>query len=142
MASKKGFTSLGKKIIPVGSIIVTCIGSAMGKVAISSEECITNQQMNSIIPNKNIYIDYLYYYLNSIAGELKSIAVGGSTMPMLSKTDFEKVHILKPDEIVLKLFHDILEQMNSSILNYSRQISCLLKLEAVLLSKLTKIGVN
>lgn len=140
--SKKGFTSLGKKIIPVGSIIVTCIGSAMGKVAISSEECITNQQMNSIIPNKNIYIDYLYYYLNSIAGELKSIAVGGSTMPMLSKTDFEKVHILKPDEIVLKLFHDILEQMNSSILNYSRQISCLLKLEAVLLSKLTKIGVN
>jgi len=131
--SKKGYSFLKNKILPMGSIIVTCIGSAMGKVAVAAGDCITNQQMNSIIPYKKLYTDYLYYYLNSIAAELKGIAVGGSTMPMLSKTDFEKVHIIQPEERVLQLFHDILEPMNNSILNNSLQITCSQKLRDVLL---------
>jgi type I restriction enzyme S subunit len=56
--SKAGYEFLKGKILKQGSVIVTCIGSDMGKVVIASEECITNQQMNSIETNKEFYRDY------------------------------------------------------------------------------------
>ncbi|MBK7695603.1 MAG: restriction endonuclease subunit S [Saprospiraceae bacterium] len=89
--SEAGFKKLKNKILPSGSVIVTCIGSDMGKIAISTLDCITNQQMNSIVVSQSSFTDYLYYCLQSIAGEIKGNAMGGSTMPMLSKTDFEKL---------------------------------------------------
>lgn len=52
------------------------------------------------------------------------------------------VDAIQPDVRTLGLFHTILEQMNSSILNYSRQIACLLKCKVVVLAKLATIGAN
>ena len=51
MLSDFGVNRLKTKILRKGAVIVTCIGSDMGKVAIASEDCITNQQMNSIAVN-------------------------------------------------------------------------------------------
>ena len=39
--------------IPSNAIMVSCIGSDMGKSAISVESCVTNQQINSIIVNSD-----------------------------------------------------------------------------------------
>ena len=61
--SEIGVKRLNGKVLTKGSVIVTCIGSDMGKVTIASEECITNQQMNSIIVNRREYSDYLFYVL-------------------------------------------------------------------------------
>ncbi len=60
MLSDSGRERLKGKILPKGSVIVTCIGSDMGKVVLASEECITNQQMNSIVVNHDEYSDYLF----------------------------------------------------------------------------------
>jgi type I restriction enzyme S subunit len=83
--------------------------------------------------------DYLYYYLKSISVELKSIAMGGSTMPMLSKSDFEITNILKPDNKTLELFHKLLEPMNAIILNNSKISNAACSLKDLLLSKLATI---
>jgi type I restriction enzyme S subunit len=77
--SKTGYSKLKNKILPKGAVIVTCIGSDMGKISIAVEDCITNQQMNSIVVKESFYTDFLYYYLQSIADEIKGIAMGGST---------------------------------------------------------------
>ena len=60
--SEIGIKRLKGKVLPNGSVIVTCIGSDMGKVAIASEECITNQQMNSIVVSHCEYSDYLFFH--------------------------------------------------------------------------------
>ena len=52
-----------KKIIPPLSVLVTCIGSDMGKVVMNRKQVITNQQINSIIPNNSVNNDFLYYSL-------------------------------------------------------------------------------
>ena len=91
MLSDSGRERLKGKILPKGSVIVTCIGSDMGKVVLASEECITNQQMNSIVVNHDEYSDYLFYALSSRSKELKSMALGSSTMPLLNKSEFEKI---------------------------------------------------
>ena len=57
--SDDGINRLKGKVLPKGSVIVTCIGSDMGKVVIASEECITNQQMNSIVVKRGEYSDLL-----------------------------------------------------------------------------------
>ena len=116
--SSLGCNRLKNKINPKNSILITCIGSDMGKVSLNYEECITNQQINSIVGNSNYYYEYLYYKLVEIKDILKSIAVGGSTMPMLNKSSFEEIKILKPSNNIIELFH-------SSVLNNTEFYSTL-----------------
>jgi type I restriction enzyme S subunit len=137
--STKGASNLKNKILSIGSVIVTCIGSDMGKVVLASEDCITNQQMNSIVPNKIYYSDYLYYNLKSIGHELKSMAMGGSTMPMLSKSEFEIVKILKPDNNLLNSYQKILKPLNEWNLTTSKLTNAALRMKNLLLSKLATI---
>lgn len=138
--SKSGITNLKNKVLKVNSVIVTCIGSDMGKIVLTREECITNQQMNSIEPKKEFYSDYLYYYLTSISNELKSIALGGSTMPMINKTDFELIEILMPDDNLLQEFHKILIPINNTTWNNARITNASSNLKDLLLSKLATIN--
>jgi type I restriction enzyme, S subunit len=137
--SKAGYNFLKGKILKKGSVIVTCIGSDMGKVVIADGDCITNQQMNSIAVNHDFFSDYLYYYLKSISVELKSTAMGGSTMPMLSKSDFEVLSILKPDDRVLKLFHGNIKPLNDHIVTNSKISNAAFQMKDLLLSKLATI---
>lgn len=137
--SEGGSKNLKNKILKSGSVIVTCIGSDMGKVVLASSNCITNQQMNSIVPTNSCKSDYLYYNLKSISEELKSIALGGSTMPMLSKTDFEKILILKPLDNALQIFERIVTPINSRLLIHSKLTNSCIKIKNLLLSKIATI---
>jgi len=140
--SEAGYSKLKNKILPIGAVIVTCIGSDMGKISIAVADCITNQQMNSIVVTETFYSDFLYYHLQSIADEIKGIAMGGSTMPMLSKTDFEKIEVTKPDDDILLKFESIMEPMNELSINYSKENQKLAELKELLLSKLATVENN
>jgi type I restriction enzyme S subunit len=137
--SETGYSKLKNKILPSGAVIVTCIGSDMGKISIVVSDCITNQQMNSIVVKETFYTDFLYYYLQSIADEIKGIAMGGSTMPMLSKSDFEKIEIIKPENNLLLKFERVMKPMNEMSIAYSKEIQKLTELKDLLLSKLATI---
>lgn len=134
--SQAGRSKLKNKILPVGSVIVTCIGSDMGKIAVVSENCITNQQMNSIVVKHSYYSDYLYYYLNDVAEEIKGIAMGGSTMPMLSKSDFEKIELPMPPKNVLVKFESTVMSINDLTMSYAKEIKKLVEMKNLLLAKM------
>ena len=137
--SEIGYSKLNNKILPKGTVIVTCIGSDMGKVVVVFDDCISNQQMNSIVVNESYYSDFLFYYLLSVAEELKGIAMGGSTMPMLSKSDFEKIEIIKPTDEILKKFEKTMKPLNEMNILYSKGNQMLSELKDLLLSKLATI---
>ena len=137
--SEEGYSKLKNKVLPKGSVIVTCIGSDMGKIAVVKNECITNQQMNSIIVKESFYTDFLYYHLNFVSDEIKGIAMGGSTMPMLSKSDFEKIEVTKPDEDLLMKFESVMKPINELTINYSLESQKLTELKELLLSKLATV---
>ncbi len=136
--SQAGYFKLKNKILPPGSVIVTCIGSDMGKISVSTTRSITNQQMNSIVVKESFYSDFLYYYLLSIAEEIKGIAIGGSTMPMLSKSDFEKLKIINPRNDLLTRFQRVMKPVNEINITYSKENQKLAQLKTLLLSKLAK----
>jgi type I restriction enzyme, S subunit len=92
--SNEGLRKLKSKALPPNSVLVSCIGSAMGKVVMNSTTCITNQQFNSIIVDTNRFCPhYIYYALRNSYKLLRNAASGSTALPMLNKTDFEKLQI-------------------------------------------------
>ncbi|KRW80863.1 restriction endonuclease subunit S [Marinobacter sp. P4B1] len=95
--SEEGTNSVRKSIVPAGSIAVSCIGSDMGKAVRIPVDSVTNQQINTLIPNaEKCDPDYLYYLLSTMQQDLKDIA-GGSATPILNKGHFGKVQVQLPD---------------------------------------------
>ena len=81
--------------IPKGSILVTCIGSTIGKLGIANEEMLTNQQINSIIANSTHCNEFIYYALEYNFPRFLS-HVGKQAVPILSKGQFEDLSLLLP----------------------------------------------
>lgn len=83
------------RIIPENAVMVCCIGS-LGKVGISGCTLATNQQINSIIFNKDIvHYKYGYHYCKTLKKHLKQIAPS-TTIPIINKTKFSNIEIPTP----------------------------------------------
>ena len=95
--SEVGVQRLIKKVLPPNSILVTCIGSDMGKVVMNEVEIISNQQINSIIPDNNtVDNDFLYYCLAEMYDILRVYGGDGTAVPIVNKGDFENIEISIP----------------------------------------------
>lgn len=94
--SETGKNTVKNCVIPKSAIMVSCIGSDMGKIAVAGYDCVTNQQINSIIVNDNFCPDFIYYNLFSRKEELQNLAHGGSTMPILNKGHFSSLILQAP----------------------------------------------
>ena len=89
----------GKEIsrsIPSNSIAVCCIGS-IGKCGYIEHEGVTNQQINTIIPNEAIFPLYLFYFCNSTSfiDKLKSES-SAVTIPIVNKSKLSTIQIPLP----------------------------------------------
>lgn len=87
----------------------------MGKVAINKIECVTNQQINSIIPFNKFNSDFIYYVLSSMQEYLRNLATGGSTMPIVNKSSFEDIIISIPDLPTQTAIAEILSSLDDKI---------------------------
>lgn len=82
------------KVLPIGSIVYTCIAS-IGKMSLTSLLSITNQQINSIIINDFYNNEYIYYALRYITPYIQSTQAN-TTLPIINKTEFSKFKINIP----------------------------------------------
>ena len=80
------------RILPKYSTLLCCIGS-IGKVAYSEVEVCTNQQINSLVPKKEIiFSPYNYYVANSNFFQLQILnSAVATTIAILNKTNTEKL---------------------------------------------------
>ena len=93
MLSAKGFAKT--RTLPKGSVLVTCIGSTIGKTGMATKEMSTNQQINSIVVNDNNDNEFVYYAIQSAFPRyLSSIAV--QAVPIISKSSFELLPNQRP----------------------------------------------
>ncbi|WP_303755045.1 restriction endonuclease subunit S [uncultured Alistipes sp.] len=78
------------KNIPKGSVLVTCIGSTIGKMGMATETMASNQQINSIVVNDKSNCDFVYYAICRAFPRYLA-EVGVQAVPILSKSNFEKL---------------------------------------------------
>ena len=94
--SDEGVAAVSGARIPEGSVMVSCIGSDMGNVALAGRNAVTNQQINSIIVEENILNLFVYYNLSNRKAEFQNLASSGSAQPILNKGHFSQIYIVLP----------------------------------------------
>ena len=134
--SIEGVKALEKKVIREGDVMVTCIGSDMGKAAISDTEVVTNQQINSIRTYDNTFSEYLYYTLKGMKEILMGLGSGSSTMPLLSKRSFEVVEVLYPPTDLIQCFSQTVKPLSTIIERKSKEKYILRDLLLLLILKI------
>ena len=103
--SNKGVNTQINKTVPENSICVSCIAT-VGLVSLTSENSQTNQQINTIIPKKNISSYWVYFYMKNISNIIINYAFGGTTTLNLNKSLFEKINIIIPEISILDTFNN------------------------------------
>ena len=124
--SSIGFNKTRK--LPEGSILVTCIGSTIGKMGMAATEMSTNQQINSIVVNAQNDKHFVYYALQSrFPRYLTSIAV--QAVPIMSKSSFEKLENYRTTLVEQKKIGFLLNLIDERI---SAQIRIIGKLQSLI----------
>lgn len=129
-----GRNSIKGCILPKDSISVSCIGN-LGYVGKTTKESVTNQQINSIIPNNLVDSDFLYYLLKSMWSYFKHYEGQSTALSILNKTQFEKIQVNIPEDIdvqkkiagVLSALDDKIELNNQINSNLEQQAQALFK---------------
>lgn len=114
--SEEGYKRHKVRMIPKHSCLVTCIGSDMGKVVMNAEDAFCNQQINALIPNTSIIdSDYAYYFFKDSALILKTLGSDGTAVPILNKSDFEKIELSIPPLPEQKAIASVLSSLDDKI---------------------------
>jgi len=115
----KRLSKLGFKIsrkIPPKSICVVCIGSTIGKVALTTDNCTTNQQINTIIPYKDVYdSESLYYFVLFYIQKPLIQEAGLQAVPIVNKNRFSQIKIPLPPLPEQQRIASVLSQIDEVI---------------------------
>jgi type I restriction enzyme, S subunit len=112
--SQEGATSLKSRLIPPGSVCVSCIAT-VGNVGITTRPSITNQQIHSIVCNKGYSSQFVYSLITSFVPNLKFFAGGGAVIQNISKSTFGKQRVIIPPIQVVEQFTKLVEPLYQSI---------------------------
>ena len=113
--TEQGLNEVRNSLLPPRSICVSCIGSDLGKVVMTIEPTVTNQQFNSIVPNKNFNADFVYYLMTLVGRELNYLSKTSTAVPIINKSSFSNYEIEAPDLETQKNIASILSSIDSKI---------------------------
>ena len=115
-------------------LLVTCIGSTIGKAGMATKEMSTNQQINSIVVNDNNDNEFVYYAIQSAFPRyLSSIAV--QAVPIISKSAFELLPNNRPYLQEQKKIGKFLSMLDERIATQNKIIEDLKKLKCAIIEK-------
>ena len=133
--SVKGAQSQESKNLPPNSICVSCIATP-GLVVLTDRISQTNQQINSIVPNENVSLYYIYLTLKNLSETIKMLGSSGSTTSNLNKEQFSKIQITIPNNEVMKKFESFVQPMFEKIRSLQNEDYKLVTIRDTLLPKL------
>ncbi|MDB2475497.1 restriction endonuclease subunit S [Paracoccaceae bacterium] len=133
--SEKGASVLKGKMLPAGSICVSCIATP-GLVSITTGDSFTNQQINSIVPFSEGDREYVLFSMMTFGDLISSAGSGGSVFANLSTGRFKELPILKANEEIRTVFSKIVRPMLQRIELSQKEITTLSQLRDTLLPKL------
>lgn len=93
--SEQGAALLNSCLLPANAVMMSCIAT-VGKCGITVEPSFTNQQINSVICNKNVEPRYLYYCFRQLKFQLEATGGGGSVYTNVSKSRFSELEVPIP----------------------------------------------
>ena len=96
--SAQGVMSVECAVVPPEAICVSCIGSNLGKVTITTQKTVTNQQINTVVVDQDRFdLDYMYYALVRLGRTLNARSKVCTAIPNINKSEFSTYTISCPD---------------------------------------------
>lgn len=92
----QGVDEVKNCLLPANAVCVSCIGSDLGKVLITTQPTVTNQQINSIIVNEDNDTNFIYYLMTIVGKHLNFISKTSTAVPIINKTTFSNYKISVP----------------------------------------------
>lgn len=134
--TENGRLSVKNATLPANAVCVSCIGSDLGKVVITTEMTVTNQQINSIIIDEDNYdIDYVYYAMVELGKILNFHSKTSTAVPIVNKSSFSQYELKCPQLDIQKKIGKLLSSIDSKIEENERINNNLeQQIEAILLS--------
>jgi type I restriction enzyme S subunit len=131
----EGALSQKNKFLPPNSIIVSCIAT-IGLVSLTAEKSQTNQQINAIIPSRDILTHYVYFTAKNIKDQLFELGSGGSATLNVNTSSFSNIKCVIPSEYVLSSFDFLVKPLFEGILANQQEILTIAKCRDEILPKL------
>lgn len=78
--------------LPARAVCVSCIGN-IGYVGMTTQDCISNQQINSIVVNKDYDADYVYYVMRGLWPLFKKYEGSSTALSILNKSQFSNIRV-------------------------------------------------
>ena len=114
--TEKGLSEVKNTLLPPDAVCVSCIGSDLGKVVITTINTVTNQQINSIIVDKERFdVSFVYYAMLILGKELNFISKTSTAVPIVNKSSFSSYEIQCPSLEQQKRISAILSALDSKI---------------------------
>ena len=133
--STAGAESQANKTLPAGSICVSCIGT-IGVVSITTEDCQTNQQINSVVVANSVSREFLFLRLQDAKQTLENLGANGATMGNVNKGKFKAMKIVCPPDNLLARYHRLVAPLFSQIGTLGLTIQNLRRTRDLLLPRL------
>lgn len=116
MLSERGLSEVKNALLPPGAVCVSCIGSDLGKVVITTEPTVTNQQINSIIVNTGQFdISFVYYAMLILGKKLNFISKTSTAVPIVNKSSFSACEIECPPLEIQRKIASVLSTLDVKI---------------------------
>ena len=114
-----GMKSVKGAILPKDAVCVSCIGN-IGYVGKTTEQCISNQQINSIIVNEKHNSDYVYYLMKSLWPYFKNYEGQSTTLSILNKGQFSKIEVIehtrKEEDAIAEILNGIDNKIENNLI--------------------------
>lgn len=99
----------------------------MGKAAVAGSQCVTNQQINSVLVCDRFDREFIYYNLLGRKAELRQLA-SGAAQPILNKSRFSEVRLSVPSLTEQRRISSVLSALDDRI-DHNRALAA--NLEAI-----------
>lgn len=109
------------RLVPKDAILFSCIGQ-IGKIAKSGMTVVTNQQINSVVPNADVDPDFLFYELQRCAPRVALLA-GHNVIPIINKSEFSLTKVCLPSLAEQSCIAEVLNNQNAVIEELTEQVA-------------------
>lgn len=113
--TKQGLDEVKNCLLPPYSVCVSCIGSDLGKVVMTLEPTVTNQQFNSIIPSEEFDANFVYYLMTLVGRELNYLSKTSTAVPIINKSSFSNYEVEVPNLKTQRKIASILSSIDAKI---------------------------
>lgn len=140
--TRRVFTTLPTRFAEVNDTLIS-VRAPVGAQNMATEKCCIGRGVAAFrykgIPS---YYSYTYYKLKSLLEEIKQFNDNGTVFGSISKSDFENLDIVIPDDETIKMFQKQVKVIDDKIINNNIEIQTLIQTRDGLLPKLMSNEIN